>query len=145
MEDEAYRLIDSFLIKLKAANGKSDSADFDERSASGKKALRMLKQYDMITMMGPSAVLNLSYLSLTGEKVIGAGGSKNFIRNLQAEEAEIAELSSRHLKVDVANAERIYKDYRVTKWQAQAGFIISIAAFLLSLGLAIWEIFIKKN
>lgn len=71
-----------------------------------------------------------------GREIHNMGGYKAYLQkkaDKEAEEKETKELSKRKLKVDLANAERVYNTYRSTRIFAIVSFIFATALALLKL------------
>lgn len=71
-------------------------------------------------------------VSVEGKEFIKHAGYAGLL-HLQEQQKEFEELGKRKLKIDLANSERVYKSYTVTRIFAWTGAISGLAALLLSL------------
>ena len=70
--------------------------------------------------------------SIEGIEFIRSGGYAALHRNAELKR-ELEELSNKKLKIDLVNAERIYKSYQTTRIFAWIGAISGLVALILTL------------
>ena len=141
--NELYQNCDKILDYIVAHNGRVSRSDLKyvlSKEFNIHSAIQHLIDDNCIKEF---PVGSSSYDIITrGTEIQGNGGYKELFerqKKQQQEQSGRAELSDKKLKVDLANAERVYKTYRSTRVMAIAATIISAILLLLKLAeLAGW-------